>query len=166
MNAAAPRATEPDTGPLARQLRGGGGFRLGPFAVDPQGRLRPDPAEGARFRFHWRDRSIEAELHEAHFAVTALLGRVPSSAAAAAARPGAFAVLSELPAMVPPAWSVRLRADHRIELAWSAALAGPLDAPGLLALLTGFLIESAPYLDLLDESGIDPPGAARGSTKV
>ncbi len=155
-----------DAGPRTSQLRGGGGFRLGPFAVDSHGGLRPAPAEGARFRFHWRNRSIEAELHESSFALTALLGRVPSSAAAAAARPGAFAVLSELPAIVPPDWSVRLRPDHRIEIAWAATLARPLDAPGLLSLLTSFLIESAPYLDLLDESGIDPPAGARGSTKV
>ncbi len=151
----------PEAGPLARQMPGGGSFRFGPFAVDSQGRLRPDPAEGARFRFHWRDRRIDAELHEGRLAVTALLGRVPSSAAAAAARPGAFAILSELPALVPPSWSVRLRPDHRIELAWSAPLAGPLSAPTLLAMLTGFLVDSAPYLDLLDESGFDSPGTTK-----
>jgi hypothetical protein len=155
-----------EAGPLARQLPQGGSFRLGPFAVDSEGRLRPDPVEGARFDFEWRGRAISAALHEGAIAARALLGRMPTSAIAAAARPGAFAALAELPALAPPGWAIALHPDHRIELGWSAPLAGPVNAPALLARLTGFLLDLAPYLDLLEEAGIVLSGEPSGTANT
>ncbi len=156
--------TQQDAGPLARQLPVGGCFRLGPFAVDADGGLRPDPAQGASFQFLWRDRVVETTLHGTAIRARALLGRVPTSAAAAPARPGAFAALAELPGLAPEGWQIALRPDHRIELTWSASLAAPVGAPALVSHLTEFLLRLAPYLDWLEEAGIDPWGSAAGGS--
>ena len=71
-------------------------FRLGPFMVDEAGGLLPPSDRPACFSLRWRGCRVRAELRPvgdgpAHpvavaMALEAVLGRVPSSAAASAAQ--------------------------------------------------------------------------------
>ncbi len=160
-------------------MTGQGRFRLGPFAVDGAGRLSPGgPGEMPAFRLRWRGRLVQLHMAEGAtatggvLAVETVLGRVPSTAkaprdGAAGDRPHAFAVLRGLPAALPAQWRLRLLADHRIGLAADLPLDLPTGAVALVAALAQFLLDLAPYLDVLDEAGMGAGlGAAAGMAKT
>lgn len=157
-------------GPLARRLPPQGGFRLGPFMVDAEGLLTPSELPPApAFRFHWRGRKLEAELSPGRLSVSVRLGRVPSTLGGAALRPSAFAMLRGLPGTLPPPWRLGLRPDHQVALTWSAPLAMPVSATGLITGLTRFLLDLRPYLDLLEDAGVaggDETSAPEGTTST
>jgi hypothetical protein len=141
-------------------------FVLGPFRVDPDGRLtplRPDAAPG--FSVRWRGRALHARLRAAggELTIGATLGRVPSSSGGASAqRAGSFRLLRALSASLPDGWRVSLRADHRVALEATASLGAPTTAVQLLTAVARFVLELDPYLDLIDEAGMPGgiPGAA------
>ncbi len=139
-------------------------FMLGPFAVDPEGRIAPrDPDAMPAFFFRWRGRVIRARLRQAgaeqgHLLLRSVLGRVPSTAAMPDIRGQSFAALRWLPRAVPPTWSLHLLPDHRVLLDVGGDIALPITASGLLRELTGFVLELSPYLDLLEELGMAPSG--------
>jgi hypothetical protein len=89
--------------------------------------------------------------------VQAVAGRVPSTASpeGAAARRQCLAVLRLMPEALPEGWRLSLSADHRVVIESSLPLAAPPTATGLLARITGFLLALAPYLDLLEEAGLE-----------
>ncbi len=136
-------------------------FNLGPFAVDAMGRLAPSgPAALPGFFFRWRGRLIRAKFvqdppRQGRLALSATLGRVPSTAAGSGPhlRPSSFQLLRLLPRALPLRWRVVLLPDHRVRLEADAEMF-PITATELVAELTRFLLELAPYLDVLDEAGI------------
>lgn len=138
-------------------------FRLGPFVVDAQGRLAPGrPQETPAFLFRWRQRLVRARLvetpaGEGRIMLQATLGRVPSTASMpeGALRPHSFTLLHWLPRYLPPEWRLMLHADHRIILDAQPPIAFPTTAASLLRELTCFLLALSPYLDLLDEAGVN-----------
>jgi hypothetical protein len=95
-------------------------FKLGPFMVDPEGRLSPGEPEGTpAFLFRWRNRLVRAQLAQAdpaegRLALQSTLARVQSTANAPdeTLRPRSFATLHWLPRSLPSGWRVRLLADH------------------------------------------------------
>ena len=136
-------------------------FILGPFAVDARGRLSPrGPAALPGFLFRWRGRVIRArfvqdDAGQGRLTLTAALGRVPSTAGAGdpQTRPTSFQLLHLLPRVLPGRWRMVLLPDHRVRLEAEADIL-PVTATELLVELTRFLLEVAPYLDVLDEAGI------------
>jgi hypothetical protein len=137
-------------------------FMLGPFAVDAMGRLAPrGPSALPGFLFRWRGRVVRAkfeqsDLERSRLVLQATLGRVPSSASPrdSGLRPQSFELLHLLPRAMPEPWRVMLMPDHRVQLEADSQVTLPITATDLLVELTRFLLELAPYLDLLDEAGI------------
>jgi hypothetical protein len=138
-------------------------FKLGPFIVDTEGRLAPNkPEDTPAFLFRWRQRVVRARLVDApngegSMVLQTTLGRVPSTASVpeGALRPQSFALLHWLPRYLPPEWRMMLLSDHRIILDAQPQISFPITAASLLRELTCFLLALSPYLDLLDEAGVN-----------
>jgi hypothetical protein len=149
-------------------------FMLGPFAVDAMGRLAPrGPNALPGFFFRWRGRMIRARFEQsspAHgqLVLQATLGRVPSTANPRdpGLRTQSFQLLHLLPRVLPGPWRVVLLPDHRVQLEANSQVVLPITATDLLVELTRFLLELAPYLDVLDEAGIAGTGAGADSGNV
>ena len=158
-------------------------FRLGPFIVDGHGRLQPgEPDLFPSFRFIWRNCPVQARLKAdgqtaatvAHLSLTALLGRVPSSAGADPARnrerrAAALGALQGLGQVAVPGSRMRLLPDHRVTLEAAREVALPASAADLLTQIACFLLDLAPYLDLVAggevpvDAVVDASAAASGS---
>lgn len=148
-------------------------FKLGRFLVDEDGRLFPDPAESApTLHFRWHGLPVRVELETAggggRLALTAIVGRVPSTAGGHAARPGVLAQLAQLPGALPPGWRARLLPDHRVSIAAARGLDLPASAAALLTEVTCFLLGLAPYLEVLagPEAGLESAGGATSDGMV
>jgi hypothetical protein len=149
-------------------------FMLGPFAVDAMGRLAPrGPHALPGFLFRWRGRVIHAKFEQSdpqqdRLVLYATLGRVPSTAGARemGSRRQSFQLLRLLPQALPGPWRVVLLPDHRVRLEADSEVVLPITATALLVAVTRFLLELAPYLDLLDEAGIAGASAAPGSAST
>jgi hypothetical protein len=94
-------------------------------------------------------------------ALQAMLGRVPSTGGVAGEVPPRiddrerlFILLRGLQKVLPPLWRLRLLADHRVRVEAEEPLEWPTTATGLMTSVTQFVLALAPYLDLLDETGI------------
>lgn len=136
-------------------------FELGPFAVDPDGKLTPrNPEARPNFSVQWRGRSVRAFVHpdgdHGKLILHALLGRVPSTAAnpQTTVRQLSFALVRGLVGAAPPGWHIGLRPDHQLLLQATSAIPLPITAVALVTEITAFLLTLSPYLDLLDETGI------------
>ena len=139
-------------------------FRLGPFSVDPEGRLSPcDPAAAPAFLFRWHDRVVRARLNQAdadpksgRLALQTTLARVSSTANASdeTLRPRSFALLRWLERTVPPSWRLSLLADHRVWLELDTPIGLPITAARLITEITRFTLDLTPYLALMDEIGL------------
>lgn len=134
---------------------------LGMFDVDISGRLsanRPDANLG--MRFNWRGRPVIGALHGQCDGLTGSMlfriwaGRIPSSSIAAEARPDAFALLRYLPALLPELWTLRVGADHSLELESVMPVAMPAHIKDLLVPAVQFCLAACPFLDLLEENAI------------
>lgn len=140
-------------------------FKLGPFSVDAAGRLTPNPLDTQPvFLFRWRGRVVRAQVAQAQpsegrLNLQTTIGRVPSTASTIddTLRPRGFALLHWLPRSVPQEWRVALLADHRVRLVSDAQIGLPITAAALITEITQFLLRLGPYLDLLDETGINAP---------
>ena len=135
-------------------------FRLGPFSVDDQGGLTPQPEGGAGFSVRWRGCVVRAALVRAageamELRLRAVLGRVPSSADAAERREE---VLAALRALAGGAAGVGLSADHRVVLEATRRLEGAVTCSMLVGAVAGFMLAAAPYGDFFAESGATPAG--------
>jgi hypothetical protein len=130
-------------------------FSLGSFTVDEGGRLELQaPEMQSRLDFSWRGRPVAAQVHQDHLRLTMLMGRIPSSAVASARRPKAFALMNALPRLLPRGWSPALLADHQLRLAAEMPFSQPGTVTDLLVPMVRFLLELAPFLDLMEEEGI------------
>ena len=100
------------------------------------------------------------------------LGRVPSTARPAnqGQREASFQLLHALPATLPHGWRVGLAADHRVMLEVERHVPLPITATTLVTEMTCFLLALAPYLDLLEETGVtrpsEPCGASAGNVNT
>jgi len=138
--------------------------RLGPFSVDPSGRISPRSGAGLpRFTFQWRDRKLSAELRsteaDSRLTISAWLGRVPSSAdpGSISRREDSFQTLRGLLNALPSDWRLRLLPDHQVCLEAALPLSWPTSAVELMTEITRFLLALAPYLDLVDEEAVLQP---------
>lgn len=147
-------------------------FMLGPFAVDAMGRLAPsEPTTMPAFLFRWRGRLVRARFGEAgpgRLLLRATLGRVPSTAGPHESdlRSRSFDLVRLLPRAMPASWRVVLLPDHCVRLEAETELRLPVTATDLLAELTRFLLQVAPYLDVLDEAGIAGAAFEDGNAKT
>jgi hypothetical protein len=147
---------------------------LGPFRVAADGALEPMVEDAApKFTFGWRRRTVYAKLLPSEGSdwcveLRVPLGRVPSSVGASAAsrRPPSFSLMRDLPATLPDGWRIGLAADHRVLLEAELHASLPMTATALISMITSFLLTLAPYLDVLEETGLtvplDPVGAPVG----
>lgn len=150
-----------------------GPYRLGPFVVDDTGGLTPPRDRAAVFCVRWRGCVVRAALgwrdgpeagapSEMALTLHAILGRVPSSAATLPAQRGAMLETLRLIAGCAPAMlRLRLRPDHSVQLQAERALPQPVTARRLLTELAGFILEAAPYFDLVAASGGAPAGTVK-----
>jgi hypothetical protein len=137
-------------------------FQLGPFLVEPEGRLAlVDPGKVPAFRFRWHNRVVHASLAQAHasggrLTLQVTLARIRSTASTPdeTVRPRSFALLRWLVKAVPQGWRICLLADHRVCLEADRSIGVPITAVGLITELTGFALELAPILELLDQVGL------------
>jgi hypothetical protein len=140
----------------------GQGRTLGPFKVDQNGRLHPNEhGSNPTFGFSWRNRAVHAVLKGDSLALQAMIGRVPSTGGIAGEEPAkiedrerVFSLLRGLQKLLPPLWRLRLLADHRVRVEAEEPLEWPTTATGLMTSVTQFVLVLAPYLDLLDETGV------------
>ena len=134
-------------------------FILGPFAVDPSGRLSPaHPDLVPGFTVRWRGRVVHARLsahgpEDGTLTIHSSLGRIPSTASGPAARVASFAALRRVLRRLPPAWRSRLHPDHRHSLEVEASIRLPVTAANLVTEVTAFLLDLAPVLDVLEQAG-------------
>lgn len=147
-------------------------FNLGPFLVDTVGRLSPRSVEASPgFTVRWRGRSVRARLEQisdgnGRLTLQAVVGRVPSTAAGtdtAAGRPRSFDALRGLRKGIPKGWRLRLLPDHSAVVETEPGVSLPVTAIDLVTELTRFLLRLAPYLDVLDSSGMAVASRARPS---
>jgi hypothetical protein len=137
-------------------------FKLGPFSVDSEGRLSPcGPETTAAFLFRWHNRLVRARIDQANgetgrLTLQVTLARVRSSASTPdeTLRPRSFALLHWLERTTPSTWRVTLLPDHRVWLETDALIGLPITAAALITEMTRFALKLAPYLDLMDESGL------------
>ena len=88
------------------------------------------------------------------------LARVCSSASTPdeTLRPRSFALLHWLERAVPSNWRVVLLADHRVWLETEPRVELPITAASLITEITRFALDLAPYLELMDETGLTLSG--------
>ena len=150
-------------------------FRLGPFVVDTAGRLGPgEPGRFPSFHLVWRGCPVHARLDGGDAAggtllLRAIIARVPSTAGGDAARnqerrTEALGALRGLGRAAEPKLPLRLLPDHRVAVEATRPVALPVSAVDLLTQIACFLLDLAPYLDVLAEAGV-PVEAAPPSTE-
>jgi hypothetical protein len=132
---------------------------LGPFFVDRNGTLQPRSTDlRPALRFAWRGRRCEAALSAVGVELTAIAGRIPSTAEPGADRTMAFEAVAALPRSLPPGWRLRLLPDHRIRLEAPAACTAAPTATSVIAAMVRFGLALDPYLDRLDSACTVPSG--------
>lgn len=135
-------------------------FVFGPFSVDSEGRLSPAHADlSPGFSVRWRGLTVHARLTGAapssgRLDMHTILGRIPSSAAGAAARAASLAMLKDVPGQLPSGWRLRLMPDHRPRLDHDVRIPLPVTVSGLVAELSAFLLELSPWLELFDRTRV------------
>jgi hypothetical protein len=143
-----------------------GSFKLGPFIVDEVGRLSPlNPDVAPGFSVLWRGRVVHARLvrnhtNDGHLFIQSSLGRIPSSASDPVTRVASFAMLRSLLSALPSHWTVRLLPDHQPQLEVETMVILPITVTNLVVELTLFLLLLSPYLDVMDQAGVEPVTAA------
>ncbi len=134
-------------------------FTLGPFTVQPDGRLSHVPEEATPcFSFRWRGHLMRAVLPDGDsLTLRTVLGRVPSTAdRRQGSRQQSFLLMRAFAGMSSENWKVSLQPDHQVVLTATVQLPQPVTATALLTAITAFLLSVSPYLDLVDESGMPP----------
>lgn len=143
-------------------------FQLGPFMVDEQGGVTPPADRDARFTVRWRGCLVRAAMRPlasgggVTLGLQAVLGRVPSSASASEAeRESVLAALREVADHRPAGLRFALSADHQAILHGEEDIALPVTARVLVAQVSRFLLDVAPYLDFVGEAGATPAGRVK-----
>lgn len=89
--------------------------------------------------------------------LSALAGRIPSTAQPEADRGWTLEEVRRLPSGMPPGWLLRVTPDHRLRLEAEAGLRDT--APSLLSEMVCFALSLDPYLERLES-----PGAGNAKT--
>ena len=145
-------------------------FILGPFTVDGDGRLSlAQPGIPSGFSVRWRGRLVHARLEESaggdgRLHLRSSMGRIPSTASDPVTRAACFAMVRSLSNALPPTWRARLLPDHQPQLEVESTVALPISVTNLVVELTLFLLNLAPYLDLMDRAGVSLVAALPGPT--
>ncbi|WP_207540337.1 hypothetical protein [Sabulicella rubraurantiaca] len=123
------------------------------FSVAHDGTLAPREGHGPpALRFAWRGRPCEARLERERLRLSAMAGRIPSTAEPGADRSWTLEEVRRLPPEMPPGWALRVTPDHRLRLETEAE---PRDtAPGLLSEMVRFALSLDPYLERLESAGV------------
>ena len=140
-------------------------FTLGPFLVEAGGRLRParsDQPPG--FRVRWRGRVVHAVVTSdgsdgtgnGRLRIETILGRVPSTSPEPSSRLASLRTLRDLAEALPDTWTIRLLPDYQPRLDVETAIELPITVTNLVTELTTFLLDLSPYLDLMDQAGLQP----------
>ncbi|MFL1463813.1 hypothetical protein ACI6QG_16510 [Roseococcus sp. DSY-14] len=125
---------------------------LGALAVDRDGRIFPAPGSPApALRFRWRGRPCEARLEPGRLRLSALAGRIPSTAEPGADRPWTVREVQAVPRALPGGLVLRVTPDHRLRLEGEAPAGGTVTA--LLGELVRFALALDPYLERLESAG-------------
>ena len=147
-------------------------FPLGPFLVDENGRLSPTE-EGVfpAFALTWRGRNVRVWMARRDGNVGTLafqmpVGRISSTAADAPSRSqplraAGFATVRALADLVPEGWRLTLQADHGVVIQAEMPMTMPASATDLITAVTRVMIGIGPYLDVLEEAGVE-----RGTAKT
>ncbi|HYF08720.1 MAG TPA: hypothetical protein VD970_13935 [Acetobacteraceae bacterium] len=128
---------------------------LGTVRVAPDGTLLPPPGGAATIGFAWRGRPCRAALTPGRLQLSALAGRIPSTAEPGADRARAFAALRAL----RRAWRPSLAPDHTVRVQREVALPDPPTAVSLVTAMVGFVLALDPYLE-----GLGAPGSGTAKT--
>ena len=137
-------------------------FALGPFLVEAGGRLRParsDQPPG--FRVRWRGRVVHAVVASdgsgnGCLRIQTILGRIPSTAPEPSSRLASLRTLRGLAEALPDTWTIRLLPDYQPRLDVETEIELPITVTNLVTELTTFLLALSPYLDLMDQAGVQP----------
>ncbi len=127
------------------------GFSLGPFAVDPMGRLSPrDQQAVPGFSVRWRGRRVHIQISGDGQAMGRLTiqtnpGRIPTTVSSPERRAAGLAVARTL----PESWRLRLSPDYQQSLDVVTPIAPPITAIALITQFTAFLLDLSPWLDQL-----------------
>jgi len=151
------------------------GMSLGPFTVDWRGLVQPaSPERFPAFSVRWRRRVVQARLVDSQsgedtgrLEFTGHLGRIPSTGASperSAQRETALGLLRALPSLVPQGWGMRLSPDHSVIFTTTTSVHFPISAVSLISLVAEQLVALTPYLDVLEEVGVDGPGWGMANT--
>jgi len=141
-------------------------FKLGPFTVNREGGLLPSDARHfPTFGVQFAGRHIRASLagdgevtEGGALMLQSVIGRLPSTAASGAEqREQVFELVRPLRKQLPAGWELELSADHRLGIRARYPLEMPTTATALVSVVTDFLLELGPYLELLAESGLGAP---------
>ena len=132
-------------------------YRLGPFLVDQAGGVMPPTDRSANFAVRWRGCLVQAELRgdseQVGLTMRAVIGRVPSTAEGGAApRDAAIALTSLFKDAAPAGVSAGLSPDHRVLLRSEQRIEQPLTARRLVGEVTRFVLQAAPYRELVGAS--------------
>jgi hypothetical protein len=148
-----------------------GSFKLGPFLVDPLGRLLPNAPEATpcvhvRWRGLWVSARLEADAAAGpaggRLSMSSVIGRVHSTAGPQRhLRAQALDTLRLLVGAMPSGWRMRMLPDHSARVDAARPVALPATATDLLTAMTCFLLDLTPYRDLLAApgAGFETPGA-------
>lgn len=137
-------------------------FTFGPFAVAPDGALRPrEPRSPPALSFCWRGRRCEAAVAPDGVYLAAFAGRIPSTAESSADRAMAFETVTTLPGSLPPGWRLSLLPDHRIRLEAAADTTAAPTATSVVAAMVRFALALDPYLDRLEAASAGPSGTLK-----
>ncbi len=106
----------------------------------------------------WRGRRIGVRLQHDRIALRASLGMVPSTAALPdrALRARSLEAVQWLSSRLPAGWRVEVPPDYRVNIGAETLIRMPPTATSLIAEVTRFILELDPFLDFLDEHGLDP----------
>src|SRR5262249_22675046 len=147
-------------------------FNLGPFVVDAEGRLSPARSDvPAGFSIRWRGRVVHAHLLQSdpldgRLHIWASLGRIRSTALDPSTRQACFAVLRNLLGCMPDSWTAHLLPDHQPKLEVETTVSLPITVTNLVTELALFSLMLTPYLDILDDAGVELVAGARTSVVV
>lgn len=122
---------------------------LGPFAVDDGGRISPRAGMAPpAMRFAWRGRACEARLEDGRLWLSALAGRIPSTAEPGADRGWTVRKLEGIPR---EELALRVLPDHRLQLEREAPPGAT--AAAMIAEMVRFAMALDPYLERLESAG-------------
>lgn len=127
----------------------------GNLLVLEDGTLTPRRADGLRMTFLWRGRPCEAVLSGRGLALSAKLGRVPSSATNPSARARLIDALRAGSLPLPEGYRLQLDRDHALRLIDISSARAPTDMVTMLSALVRFSLDIEPLIDTTESMELE-----------